>query len=217
MSEKISGKISVIIPTYNRKDFLIEAVDSLSAQTYKNLEIIIVDDGSTNPAPLPVEKYIWQSHGGISKARNTGLNLVQGEYYYMFCDDDKLAPNALEKMVGAIEGYDAVFSDLEFFGAQKGEFKAYRQNFAECLAQKKIPGAGLYRTSTVGHFRYDESFDSAVDYDYILNILKNYQEIKINILSEPLYKYRIHPGQERGSAREREAAEKIRQKYAKKI
>ena len=84
--------ISVIITTYNRKAFLKEAVLSVLDQDYKDKEIIIIDDGSTDASHEEVEgfpvKYIWKENGGISSARNKGIAVAKGDHIAFLDVDD---------------------------------------------------------------------------------------------------------------------------------
>ena len=77
--------ISVIIPVYNAEQFLRETLDSVGAQTYTNIEVIAVDDGSMDKSAeiikrYPAVRYIRQENGGVSKARNTGIKSSSGDY-----------------------------------------------------------------------------------------------------------------------------------------
>ncbi len=100
-------KISVIVPVYNVAEYLGKCVDSIMGQTYKNLEILLVDDGSKDNSGEICDEYalkdsrirvIHQKNGGLSAARNTGLNAASGEYVF-FCDsDDYIELDALEKL-----------------------------------------------------------------------------------------------------------------------
>lgn len=89
-------KISVIVPIYNVENFLVKCIDHLIGQTYKNLEIILVDDGSKDSSGKLCDNYalkderirvIHKKNGGVSSARNAGLEIAQGNYI-MFCDSD---------------------------------------------------------------------------------------------------------------------------------
>ena len=125
MAEKLAGvSASVIIPAYNAASYLKECIDSVLNQTFKNLEIIVVDDGSTDDTPDILKKYsdavIWvkQENAGPSAARNRGLEIAKGKYLCFLDADDRYKPNHLEKLVTFLEdhpdlGY--VFSDLELF------------------------------------------------------------------------------------------------------
>ena len=89
--------ISVIIPVYNVEEYLHECVDSVINQTYKNLQIILVDDGSTDSSGKICDEYaendkritvVHQKNGGLSVARNTGLSNAHGDYVYFLDSDD---------------------------------------------------------------------------------------------------------------------------------
>ena len=114
-----SGKVSVIIPVYNVENYLKDCLDSVVTQTYKNIEIIIIDDGSTDKsgeickkyeAEYQNIKYIFQKNQGLSAARNTGLDACMGEYVYCLDSDDFIASNSIDVMVREIKknGVDIV-------------------------------------------------------------------------------------------------------------
>ncbi len=99
--------VSVIIPVYNVKPFLREALDSVIGQTYRNLEIIIIDDGSTDESGDICEEYscdsrvtvIHQDNKGLSGARNTGLDLFRGDYLCFLDPDDAYHPAFVETLL----------------------------------------------------------------------------------------------------------------------
>jgi len=118
--------VSVIVATYNRANFLCETIDSILCQTYKNFELIVVDDGSTDNTEEAVKLYIdsrlkyikTDNWGGPARPRNIGINESRGEYI-AFCDDDDIwITNKLEKQVIAIDNskYGMVFSMQKQFG-----------------------------------------------------------------------------------------------------
>lgn len=109
--------ISIIIPVYNVKPYLKRCVDSILTQTYKDFELILVDDGSTDGCGVICDDYkkvdsrirvIHQVNGGLSAARNTGLDSAVGEYILIVDSDDYISPILLEKCLQAIDGYDLV-------------------------------------------------------------------------------------------------------------
>lgn len=108
---KKDSLISVIIPVYNVRDFLCEAVESVLCQTYKNLEIIIVDDGSTDGGDGICDEFakkdtrvtvVHQANRGLSGARNTGLNMMSGEAVVFLDSDDAYHPDFIKDMVSAM-------------------------------------------------------------------------------------------------------------------
>ncbi len=115
--------VSVIIPVYNVEKYIEECIDSVLAQTYQNIEIILVDDGSTDSSGQICDNYaennkhiyvIHQQNGGLSAARNAGLLKADGEYVYFLDSDDYISSDAIEKLVSITENDD---SDVVFFDA----------------------------------------------------------------------------------------------------
>ena len=114
MSEK--KLITVVVPVYNTGELLRECVDSILAQTYKNLEIILVDDGSTDSSGEICDQYslkdsrisvYHQKNSGQASARNYALSIARGEYVGFVDSDDYIAPNMYETMVDSLERNDA--------------------------------------------------------------------------------------------------------------
>ena len=104
--------ISVIVPVYNVEQYISKCVDSIQKQTYRNVEIILVDDGSTDRSRAVCEKkaetdgrihVIHQKNGGPSNARNTGIDYADGDYYLFIDGDDYIAPEMVEKLYGRIK------------------------------------------------------------------------------------------------------------------
>ena len=104
--------VSIVIPIYNVEKYLNECVDSVIVQTYHDLEIILVDDGSTDNSGKLCDEYkkiddrikvIHQKNGGLSAARNTGMDSAIGEYLYFLDSDDYIEPQTVERLVDTIE------------------------------------------------------------------------------------------------------------------
>ena len=120
----MNPKISIIVPVYNTEEFLIECLDSISAQTYKNFEAILVDDGSSDKSGEICDLYankderfkvVHKLNAGVSAARNTALDLVKGEYICFVDSDDTIESEMLASFLKLITDYNAdiVFSDRE--------------------------------------------------------------------------------------------------------
>jgi glycosyltransferase involved in cell wall biosynthesis len=115
--------VSVCIPTYNRKDYLKETLESVFEQTYKNYEIVIVDDGSTDGTEEMVRgigrpvKYHWVNHIGQYPVRNKLIALAQGEYITFVDSDDLLFPDTIERLMNVLE---ANRPDVIAYGAYVG-------------------------------------------------------------------------------------------------
>jgi glycosyltransferase involved in cell wall biosynthesis len=99
--------VSIIITTYNRKDYIENSIQSVVNQSYKNIEIVVIDDGSyNNYAEAICDKYsncayFYKENGGLSSARNYGVNLSRGEYIAFLDDDDFWINSKLEKQIKA--------------------------------------------------------------------------------------------------------------------
>jgi len=102
--------VSIIIPVYNGSNYLQRAIDSALSQTYKNIEIIVVNDGSnderaTEKIALSYGskiKYISKQNGGVSSALNIGIKIMNGEYFSWLSHDDEYAPEKIEKQIGVL-------------------------------------------------------------------------------------------------------------------
>lgn len=112
----MSGLISIIVPIYNTERYLPKCIDSLIAQTYRNIEIILVDDGSSDNCSSICDEYaakdsrvkvIHKPNGGASSARNAGLDIIQGELVTFVDSDDYIEPDAISKMFDAISNTNA--------------------------------------------------------------------------------------------------------------
>jgi len=105
------GLVSVLIPTYNRAYILGQTLDSVLAQTYRPIEVIVVDDGSTDGTRELVERYgdavhyIYQPNAGLAAARNTGLQAARGEFIALQDSDDQWAPWKLAAQVGLMRRF----------------------------------------------------------------------------------------------------------------
>jgi glycosyltransferase involved in cell wall biosynthesis len=111
---KARPKVSVVIPTYNRAHLLRACLQSITRQTYRDFEIVVVDDGSTDntaevvAAFAPLARYFWQENQGIPGALNRGLREARGEYVSFLASDDALVSQTLEVEVQALEANPGV-------------------------------------------------------------------------------------------------------------
>ncbi|MGA1871245.1 MAG: glycosyltransferase family 2 protein [bacterium] len=130
MKSSKNPKVSVIIPTYNRSQFITHAIDSVLSQTYHDIEIIIVDDGSTdNTKKILINynnriKYIYQENQGVAAARNTGIKNAKGKYIAFLDSDDMWLPQKLEQQVKILNQYEdiaLVYSNIAYCNSN-GQF-----------------------------------------------------------------------------------------------
>ncbi|MDX9964215.1 glycosyltransferase family 2 protein [Desulfobacter postgatei] len=120
--------ISIVIPTHNRPDFLLEAIRSVKEQTYDNFEVVVVDDGSTPEISVTLlekelnRKIVFLRHDlakGVPKAKNAGINIARGEVILLLDDDDLLMPHTLEninKIFSDSPEIDCLFLGVQPFG-----------------------------------------------------------------------------------------------------
>lgn len=108
--------VSIVVPIYNVEDYLTKCVDSVINQTYKNLQIILVDDGSKDSSSSICDEYlkkdsrievIHKENGGLSDARNVGMKYVKGDYTFFLDSDDWIDEKIIEKLLTLIIEYDA--------------------------------------------------------------------------------------------------------------
>ena len=129
--------VSVIIPTFNRAKFIVETINSVLKQTYTNLEIIIVDDGSIDETGKIVKaikdqriKYIYTKNwGGPARPRNIGLGVTKGEYITFLDDDDLWAPNKVESQIKCFQensNIGLVYTDMIEFNEHKRRYISMR-------------------------------------------------------------------------------------------
>lgn len=123
-------KISVIVPIYNKEDYLLVCIDSILKQTYSNLEIILVDDGSTDSSKAICEKkakedkrilYFNTRHTGAGAARNLGLEKSTGEFISFIDADDYIVPNYYRIMMQMIETTQSDLAECAFRRIQSKE------------------------------------------------------------------------------------------------
>lgn len=119
----MNNLVSIVVPVYNVEEYLMRCVDSLTAQTYKNIEIILVDDGSTDKSGDICDYYeredmrvrvLHQNNGGQSKARNEALKIARGDYYCFIDSDDYVPCDYVEKLYNLLKDNDADLSMCEF-------------------------------------------------------------------------------------------------------
>jgi len=178
----LSAKISVIIPTYNRQEFLVRAIESVLGQTCADFELIVVDDGSTDDTPRCVAgyggqvRYVYQENRGPAAARNTGIRAAEGELLAFLDSDDRFAPEKLAVQQAAMAARpDYLISHTDEIWYRRGELlhqkkKHHRPHgfiFSQCL---KLCVVGMSTVmarreffARIGYF--DEELPCCEDYD----------------------------------------------------
>jgi glycosyltransferase involved in cell wall biosynthesis len=186
-----SGLVSVIITCYNQARFLGQAIDSVLAQSYRPVQIIVVDDGSSDDTPhlisnYPGVHYIRQENLGVAAARNAGLRQSKGEYLVFLDGDDRLLPDALMIGVNALKAHPScafVYGHCNVIAADGTPLPSARQPPVESdhyplLLQDNfiwMPAMVMYRRATFQSLEgFSESADHSCDYEMYLRITRNY-------------------------------------------
>lgn len=192
--------ISVIVVTYNRAHFLKDALDSIQRQTFRDYEIILVDDGSTDNTKEIAEQYkgihyIYQEHGGISKARNTGINSAKGKWIAFLDSDDYWAEDKLQKQVDYLLAHPdcrIVYTTYKnFTDIPEDKLDERQKELLQTVVNWDLPtaliDAGLF--DEIGVF--DENMICSEDVDWNLR-LKFYKVDRNHCIDEALYLRRVH-------------------------
>lgn len=139
--------ISIIIPVYNVEQYLRNTVDSVLKQSYKNLEILLIDDGSTDQSGKICDeiatkdsriKVIHKANGGLSSARNMGIETAQGEYIAFLDSDDYIIPDTYEYLWNLIKANNVDISEAEFVRINMEDQKKALQIISEMNEERKI-------------------------------------------------------------------------------
>jgi len=208
----LTAKVSIVIPCYNHGQYVEEAINSALSQTHKNVEVIVVNDGSTDEFTIKKlaelsEKYaqvqfIHTKNQGLPTARNTGINASSGDYILPLDADDKIAPDYLEKTlaefdrqagrrVGVVTTDALLFGDYEQHWRLK-EFSATRQlAIQQLLATSLISKEAYESVKDINGFGYNPNMSKGYeDWDFWLAIIDAGWEIAH--IPETLFFYRKH-------------------------
>ena len=198
--------VSVVIPVYNRENTIKKAVDSVLCQTYSNLEVIIVDDGSTDRTVKIISEYdderikviCQRERGGANKARNIGIANSKGEYIAFQDSDDEWLPDKLRIQIEQMEtqGYMACYSAYNLY--ENGviltvpfyysNIDKYQTNLRETLMKHNAIGTPTIMIrrevlKLIGDEYFDERMPRLQDYDFVIRVV---QCVKIGYVSRPL-------------------------------
>ena len=201
--------ISVIIPIYNNEKYLEKCLESVCSQTYKNLQIILVNDGSNDDSliicknfkesDIRVELYS-QENLGVSSARNLGLRRAVGDYVTFVDSDDYLEIDAYEKAMGVISDFDALFFSYQeeypechhsrIYNQQKKGVVISDEAIYECmkpLGYEAVVWNKIYKRSLLSNLFFNEKYGIAEDWLWTIQAIKKMNSIYL--LNLPLYHY----------------------------
>lgn len=203
-------KISVIIPVYNIAEYLPCCLDSVIAQTYKNLEIILVDDGSTDNSRNIIEEYsekdsrivkIFKNNSGVSDTRNKGIDIATGDYIGFVDGDDYIEPKMYEFLLSNALKYDADISHCGYqmifpshvdyyYNTGKFIIQDNKKGIIDLIEGQYIepsPCNKLYKHSVIKDVRMP--LDIKINEDYLFNIMVFANAKKSVFEDKPLYHY----------------------------
>lgn len=207
--DRPSTDLTIVIPAYNAGKYLREAIESILVQSIENLEIIVVDDGSTdNTRRICKEfrnsiQYIYQRNQGVSVARNKGIRAAKGKYISLLDADDKYTPNALQTLLSYIKlpnnaiafGGAIKFDDKQSYPNTEKYYEEKRNlNLETFLLFNKIPLSGsiFSRLDALDIDCFDTHLKWREDWDFILRLSIGKQRAFVNT---DTIMYRVHSGQ----------------------
>ncbi|MDQ3275314.1 MAG: glycosyltransferase [Actinomycetota bacterium] len=191
---------TIVIPTYNYGRFLTDAVDSALAQTERSVEVVVVDDGSTDETPLLLAAYgdriavHRQINAGLSAARNVGARLARGEYIVYLDADNRLDPRFVERCREALECHPAAgfaYPQARHFGDIETVTNLQTYDIDQLLEGNEIDACALIRRRLVCRYPFDESNRIGwEDWDFWLTLAEHgWGGV---LVDEPLMEYRRH-------------------------
>jgi CDP-glycerol glycerophosphotransferase len=208
--------ISVVVPVYNVEAYLAACLDSVLAQTVGDLEVVLVDDGSTDGSAAiarsyvardPRFKLVSQANGGLSKARNTGIDAATGEFLAFLDSDDMLPPNAYELLLGALDQTGSDFATgnvhrISSWGTRQSQFlqRAFESTRLRTHVSRDRPLLAdrtawnkLWRRSFWGERRFPEG---VVHEDIPVILPAHFAARSVDVIADPVYLWRSREGGE---------------------
>lgn len=203
-------KVSVIVPVYNVEKYLKQCLDSIVNQTYKNLEIIIVNDGTKDNSMKIVEEYLQdkrikvinKKNGGLGSARNRGIEEATGDYISFVDSDDYIDLNMYEKLINVIRGEEIIIFNHSRFDDITGEI--VKKNYTKESKMKKLEKRINYLYSNIENSCWNKiykadfikknkfRFMEILYEDVCWNIEVFYKAEKVRLLNEDFYFYRVN-------------------------
>ena len=175
--------ISVLIPTYNNGKYIKQAIESVYAQSYDNIEIIVIDDGSTDNTKEVLKrykniKYFYIEHKGIPFARNVALEKAKGEYIAFLDSDDYWLPEKLNTQIQYFKDHpncEIVFTKYENFFEEeniKKNKRAINEKKREAMEHHILPSALIKKSLFEKYGVFDENFQIGEDSEFIYRMTK---------------------------------------------
>lgn len=199
--------VTAVIPAYNAARFVGAAIQSVLSQTYRDIEIIVVDDGSTDDTAVAVRpfadrvRYVRQDNSGVSVARNHGISLSRGEYVALLDADDEWEPEKITVQVSALSDRPesvASFTATTYVDERSGTSRVERCRDASDMTAALLvsssvvgpPSAALIRRRTLAKVGgFDPLLSQSADWDMWLRLA---EVGPFAIIDRPLVRYRLH-------------------------
>ena len=187
MGRKMTKLISVVVTCYNHENYIEQCLRSIFNQTYRNIELIVLDDGSTDSSSEVIQEVlkespfvtIFESHEniGVVRTRNKGLNLLNGDYFLFVDSDDFLDDRYVEELYDCANNHqaDIVYCDLYNFEKDETYLKAQEFDLHNLLESNYISNCSLVKKTILKGIYYDEKLSGKKleDYDFFLNLIIN--------------------------------------------
>jgi len=207
-------KVSIIIPVYNGSDYLRDAIDSALFQTYKNIEVIVVNDGSNDEGRTETIaksygdriRYFYKENGGVSSSLNFGIRKAEGEYIGWLSHDDCYMPNKIEIQIDHLKKERdkelILFSDYEMIDEKSNTIGLHRVSlddpnelFYDLLTTWPIHGCTtlIPKSCFYNSGFFDEDNMTVQDYEMWFRLFKKGYQFKY--ITDVLTRFRIHSGQ----------------------
>lgn len=197
-------EVSIVIPCFNQGEFVAEALESVLAQSFGDYEIIVVDDGSTDPATVavldaldyPKTRLLRTNNQGLASARNNGIGEASGVYILPLDADDRIGREYLEKASGVLDQHPEVgfvYCLAELFGASRGKFYLNSASLEEMLLDSRIFCSAMFRKSdwvAAGGYNPNMVYGWE-DWDFWLSLFELGK--KPHLIEEVMFNYRVKP------------------------
>jgi glycosyltransferase involved in cell wall biosynthesis len=207
------SKVSIVVPVYNTEKYLDRCVQSLVVQSYQAIEIILVNDGSSDGSLDIINQWkerdgriicVDQKNQGVSAARKNGTRVAKGEWVCYVDSDDEIPQNAIEKMVAASENVDVVIGtvDAQDFG-NMWKFSGFNADYSRTEYLKKLlwnrqihwgPVAKLFRKDLLDEFVFDIPRKITNGEDRLFNIRVACKVKNVRIINSIVYRYVLRTG-----------------------
>jgi glycosyltransferase involved in cell wall biosynthesis len=199
------SKVSIIVPVYNTERYLDNCIQSLIKQTYSNIEVVLVNDGSKDKSLEIIESwekkdsriiYIDQKNLGVTQARKNGVNVASGEWITFVDADDILPDRAIELMMNKSEGFDLVIGHIQTnlnWSFPRINTVLSQKEYMHCLLYRGFihwgPVAKLFRKKIIDETMFDIPRNVVSGEDFIFNIRYAAKSKSIKVIEQDVYQY----------------------------